>query len=138
MRLRQTRSLAECSKELAAAPSGLLAVELTSTNLLGVLRVVVESGRRFPLCAHDRAGRAVDGGARVVAARSGSGAPGYLAGAGRFWSAIAERHFSAAAPPATTLAAEIWDRLPWGDAGTNAITTKEATTNDDANNRGSE
>lgn len=114
--LRQTRGLAEAAGELAEAPTSLLALEVTRQNFTAVLAQVSEIERKLSP-------------ARVIIlAQRGLGDYEWLfreAGAIYFTSSPRElsglvnltlRHFSRLpAPAALSLAAQVWDALPWSD-----------------------
>lgn len=113
VRLCETRSLADCRRELAAAPSCLVAVEVNPANLLAALELFAEMGRRYPL-------------ARAVAIAQRGGAPfeAALREAGAIYfttspreadvlARLAVRHAARIPLARTTFAAQIWDSLPW-------------------------
>lgn len=118
IRLRETRGLADCRSELAAAPASLVVVEVTAANLDAALELLADAGRRFPL-------------ARVVAvAQRGSEFYEWLlreAGAIHFTTSpraadvlarLAVRHAARLPLPRTAFVTQIWDALPWQDAAT--------------------
>lgn len=115
IRLRQTRSLVECSAVLAQAPASLLAVEATRENLAGVLALLVDVAKKF---SQARA---------IVLADRGLESYEWLlreAGAVHFTvspreshdlALLARRHLEHAGAARADLAAQIWDALPWSD-----------------------
>ena len=116
IRLRETRSLAECAGGLVAAPASVVAVELTTTNLAGVLKLASELGRGFPLAR------------LAVLAERGLEPFQWLlreAGAVHFTTSprrpqelvrLVQRHAERIPRPRTSFAAQIWDWLPWHEA----------------------
>ena len=116
MPLRQTRSLDECCEELVRAPGRLLVLEVSEINLQNVLELAADLGRRFP---HARwAG---------VAKRGYESYDGLLreAGAVHFATSprtadvlarLAVRHAARVPQPKLSLAARIWESLPWHEA----------------------
>jgi hypothetical protein len=118
IRLRQTRGLGECAHELAAAPASLLALEVTRENLSGVLTLLSDLGRKFPLAR-----------AMVLAERGLEPYEWLLreAGAVHFTTSprepdelarLATRHVNRVGVSETHWAARIWSSLPWSDAAT--------------------
>lgn len=116
--LRETRSLAECRAELAAAPASVLVVEITPARLSGTLDLVADAPRLFPLAS-----------IVVVGPRDSASCESLVreAGAVHFTtspSAAAEiarltlRHAERVPRPRTSLAAQIWESLPWPEAAT--------------------
>ena len=116
LRVCETRTLADCRRELTAAPASLVVVELTESNVAGALDLVVDVVRSFPW-------------ARVVAVAERGWEPyEWLlreAGAIHFITSprkadmlarLAVRHVARLPVPPTTLVAEIWDSLPWHDS----------------------
>ena len=111
--MRQTRSLAECAAELAAAPQSLLALELSRQNVAGVLALLNGLGRQYPSAV-----------AAVLAERGWESYEWLLreAGAMHFTTSprqadelvrLAVRHISRQSAPQKNFAAQIWDALPW-------------------------
>lgn len=109
----ETRTLADCRHQLAAAPTSLLVVELLPTGVPGTLELLGDLGRSFPLA------RAV-----AVAARGLEPYEWVLreAGAIHFTTSpresdvlarLAVRHVARLPAERATLAAQIWDSLPW-------------------------
>jgi hypothetical protein len=114
--LRETRSLAECEAELREAPGSFLVVELTATNLGSVLELLARVGAEY------RWSRIA-----VVAERSLAECEWAMreAGAIHFASStrkaaelarLAERHAALVPRPKRSLAAQVWDSLPWPEA----------------------
>lgn len=116
VRLRQTRGLGECAAELAEFPTSLLALELTRQNFAGVLALLSAVGRKFPqarvvILAQRELGD-YEWLFREAGAIHFTSSPRELAGL----PGLVRRHFRRVpAPPATSLAAQVWDALPWGD-----------------------
>lgn len=119
--LRETRSLTECEAELREATGSFLVIELTAANLTGVLELLARIG------AEHRWARVA-----VVAERSlAEGEWGACewavreAGAIHFATSprkaaelarLAERHAALVPRPKRSLAAQVWDSLPWPEA----------------------
>jgi hypothetical protein len=114
--LRETRTLADCRQELAAAPASLLVVEVSDSNLGGVLDLAADVEHIFPWA------RLV-----AVAARDGEDREWLLreAGAIHFTTSprtaatlarLAARHAARIPLPRAALVAEIWDSLPWQES----------------------
>ncbi len=119
--LRETRSLAECEAELREAPESFLVVELTATHLGGVLELLTCVGAEYRW-------------ARIAVVAERSVAAGELtacewtmreAGAIHFVTSprqaaelarLAERHAALVPRPKRSLAAQVWDSLPWPEA----------------------
>ena len=115
MRLRQTRSLAECAAVMDRAPASLLALEATRENLAGVLALLVDVTKKFPRA------RAI-----VLADRGLESYEWLLREAGAVYftvsprgshdlALLAGRHLERACAPQADLAAQIWDALPWSE-----------------------
>ena len=114
--LRQTRGLDECIRDLDAAPASLLVLELARENLAGVVRLLGQLERRYPMA------RAI-----VVAPRELESYEVLMREAGavhfatsprdcRGLAEIANRHIPMVAVREPQLAAGLWEALPWGDA----------------------
>lgn len=114
--LRETRSLAECEAELREAGGSFLVVELTATNPGGVLELLARVGTEH------RWARAA-----VVAERSLAECEWAMREAGAIHFAtsprkaselarLAERHVALVPRPKRSLAAQVWDSLPWPEA----------------------
>jgi hypothetical protein len=119
VRLRQTRAVGECVSVLAEAPTSLLAVELTSQNLARVLATMDEVSRKFPqarvVVLAQRGLEGYEWLLREAGALHFTASPRELAG----FEALARRHFERVpGPPTATLAAQVWDALPWNDVAT--------------------
>ena len=112
VRVWETRTLADCGKELAASPASFAVLEL-SGEPAAVLRFLARQPREFPA-------------ARLAVAADGSraGDEGLLreAGAVHFLSSprqagllarLACRHLAQAPPPLQGLSERIWSGLPW-------------------------
>ncbi len=111
--MRQTRSLAECAAELAAAPESLLALELSRQNVAGILALLSSLGRQYPSAA-----------ALVLAERGWESYEWLLREAGTMHFTTSPRqpdelvrlvagHISRQSAPQQNFAAQIWDALPW-------------------------
>jgi hypothetical protein len=129
IRVRQTRSLAECLDELRAAPASLMMLELVPENIAGVLCLLESLERRFPMAR-----------AAVVADRSLGHHDALLreAGAVHFTTSprqmpllarLAQRHASRTPRVPVPLAVRVWSSLPWGD--TSAETSENGLTRAD-------
>lgn len=114
--LRETRSLAECEAELREAPESLLVVELSATNLGDLFDLLARVGAKY--CWARLA---------VVAERSLAECEWAVreAGAIHFVTSpreavelarLAERHAALVPRPKQSLAAQVWDSLPWPEA----------------------
>jgi hypothetical protein len=116
LRLRETRNLADCRGELAAAPASLVVVEVSESNLAAVVELAVDVERMFPW-------------ARMVAVASrGCEAWEWLlreAGAIHFTTSprtadtlarLAARQTARIPTARGTLVAEVWDSLPWPES----------------------
>ena len=113
IRVYETRTLADCRRELAARPASLVAVELLGNNVTGTLDLLADVARTFPLARG------------VAVAQRGWESYEWLlreAGALHFTTSprqcdvlarLAVRHAARTVTPRTTLVAQIWDSLPW-------------------------
>jgi hypothetical protein len=113
VRVWETRSLADCWQELAAAPGSFLVVELRPDNAEGLLGRMVWLPREFPLAR-----------VAVVAARGLAGHEWLMREAGAVHmtcsprrlgplAEIALRHLAGIPAPQQTMVARIWSSLPW-------------------------
>ena len=117
VRVRESRSLADCWEMLAAAPASFVVVELTPGNAALLLRQMARLQGDFPLAR-----------VAVVADRS-LGCyqwPMREAGAVHFvcsprqsgpLARLAARHLAQAPAPQRSLTQQIWASLPWGKEG---------------------
>ena len=116
MGMRQIRSLDQCAGELAELPGSLLALELRRENLLGVLDLLVELGREFPLARFvmlaERGCEEYEKLMHEAGAVYFSTSPRQLSSVAR----LASNHLQRQPTMRVSLAAEIWSSLPWGDA----------------------
>ena len=114
--LAETRSLGECTAELAQSPGSFLALEATERNLLAVVDLLSSLNRRDPLAR-----------ALVLSGDGLAGSEGLLREAGavhfvtstRAATALAqvfENHFRRVPLPPKNLADSVWESLPWADA----------------------
>jgi hypothetical protein len=114
--IRQLRVLGDVPAELALSPASVLVVEVTAANIAAVLDLLTELGRAFPLA------RAVAvGEGKAEAQRDAlleAGAVDHITSprnADRI-AGMARRHLERAPQPRQTIAARIWESLPWQDA----------------------
>jgi hypothetical protein len=114
--IRQLRVLGDVTAELALSPASLLVVEVAAANFSPVLELLGEMGRAFPLA------RAVAVGEQNAEsprdALREAGAVDFVTSprsADRI-AGIVRRHLERAPRPRLTLAARIWESLPWQDA----------------------
>ncbi len=118
VRLRETRSLAECAAALAAAPTSVLALELVPRNLAGVLELVGEMASRFPqaraVILADHAMQSCEGPLREAGALHFVASPRELAGLGR----TVRNHLASLPSVQAGFAEAVWEALPWGDVST--------------------
>ena len=116
--LRQTRLLDECVDELGRAPGSLVVLEVSAANLQNVLGLAAELGCQFPQARW-----------AAVAERGNASYEGLLreAGAVHFATSprtadvlarLAVRHAARVPQPRMSLAARIWESLPWHEAAT--------------------
>jgi DNA-binding NtrC family response regulator len=114
--IRQLRVLGDVSAELELSPASLLVVEVTAENFAPVLELLADLGRAFPLA------RAVAVGERNAAAlreaMREAGAVDFVTSprSADQIAGIVRRHLERAPRPRLTLAARIWESLPWQDA----------------------
>jgi hypothetical protein len=120
IRLRQTRGLEECVRQLAAAPASLLALEVSRGNLPGGLALLVDVGRRFPasrsIVLAERGCERYEWLLREAGAVHFSVSPRESESLAR----LAVRHFGLATVPLADecrgdVTSQIWDALPWND-----------------------
>lgn len=118
VRLRQTRTLAECAAELSAAPLSLVALELTATNIPGVVDLVSQMSVRFP---HARAMVVCEGDLAYYEWLLREAGAIYFAASTRALTGLDRlvrnhlQHIPAIRPSFATL---VWETLPWADAAT--------------------
>ena len=117
VRVRESRSLADCREMLAAAPASFVVVELTPGNAALLLRQMARFPGDFPLAR-----------LAVVADRSLADYEWLMreAGAVHFvcsprqsgpLASLAARHLAQAPAPRLSLTQHIWASLPWGKEG---------------------
>ncbi len=119
VKLRETRSLAECREELAQAPASLLAVELSPGRLSESLDLLSDVGRAYPLA---RTVMMAPRGCESYEELLGEAGAVHFTTSPRTAATIARlaaRHAARVPRPRTTFAAQIWESLPWPDAVTN-------------------
>jgi hypothetical protein len=112
----ETRSLGECSVELALSPGSLLALEVTERNLAAVVDLLSGLNRRDPL-----ARAIVLAGEGMIASESllrEAGAVHVVTStrAATVLAPVFENHFRRVPSPPRSLADSVWDSLPWTDA----------------------
>ena len=118
VRLQQTRSLAECTTELAAAPTSLVALEVTAANFAGVLPWLGRLSARHPLArAVVLADRGLVNGEwllREAGALHVTTSPRDLG----WFRGLIKNHLAGLPSPKVGLARELWDALPWSELAT--------------------
>jgi DNA-binding NarL/FixJ family response regulator len=118
MPLRQTRSLDECLEELGRSPGSLLVLEVSAANLRDVIGLAADLGRRFPharwVAVTDRANASYEGLLREAGAVHFVVSPRTADILAR----LAVRHAARVPQPRASLAARIWESLPWHEAAT--------------------
>ncbi len=116
VRLVQTRGLAECAAELAAAPASLLALEVTTGNLASVVELLVELAARFPaaraVVLADTETRLCEDLLREAGAIHVFDSPRKLEG----MRATIRNHLAHAGTADVGFAESVWDALPWREA----------------------
>ena len=115
-RVRETRSLTECGRELEQGPASVVALELTMENCEAVVRRLIDLPRRFPRA------RAIALGPRVLkpfeclVREAGAThvllSPRRVADAAR----LIERHMLQTTGDPLTFRQAISHRLPWGNS----------------------
>ena len=111
--LSQTRSLTECSRELASSPASLVAVECTAANLDQVLVAIGEWSRRYP---HARMAVVVDSPlepAEAMLREAGAVCVLLSLRQAPTLSRLARRHLARAPQSELPLRESILERLPW-------------------------
>jgi hypothetical protein len=118
LRLRETRSLADCLHELDESPASVVVVEFSEALLERALDLLGEVGRRFPsalvVAVAPRGWEPYEGLLREAGAVHFTTSPRD----GDVLARIAVRHAALIPAPGTTFAARIWDSLPWPEAAT--------------------
>jgi hypothetical protein len=118
MPMRQTRSLDECVEELGRAPGSLLVLEVSAANLQNVLERTADLARRFPharwVAVAERANVSYEGLLREAGAVHFATSPRTADTLAR----LAVRHAARVPQPRMSLAARIWESLPWHEAAT--------------------
>ena len=123
--LAETRSLGECSAELALSPGSLLALEVTERNLAAVVDLLCGLSRRDPLArALVLAG---DGMVASEALLREAGAVHFMTTtrAATGLEQVFENHFRRVPSPPKNLADSVWESLPWADATATLTHEKE-------------
>jgi hypothetical protein len=115
VRMRQTRSLAECQKELTTAPNSFVALELTAENAAAVVELLWASGRNHPqaTCVALAAG---EGAAFEWMVREAGAA--HVVTSRRDLPEVAKmvrRHCSRVPGRRASIQEQIWASLPWSD-----------------------
>lgn len=116
----ETRSLTQCSRELTASPSSLVAIETTPDNLENVVALLLLQSRRFDgakcVLVGDDALHLAEPLLREAGAVAVFSSPRQAPQLAR----IALRHLAHAPPADLPLVEAIWDRLPWRAFATRA------------------
>jgi hypothetical protein len=111
--LRQTRSLAECGRELAAAPASLVAIECTSDNLDKAALAINEWATRYP---HSRLAAFLDSSLTAAESLLREAGASAVIDSPRQAPALARlalRHLARAPAGDLPFAESIRHRLPW-------------------------
>lgn len=115
-RVHETRSLAECRRELAQSPASLIAVEVTMENCETLLERLLDLTRRFPkaraITFGSRALKPLECLVREAGATDVLLSPRRIADAAR----LIERHVAQATGDQLPFRQAIWNRLPWSDS----------------------
>jgi hypothetical protein len=116
--LQQTRSLGECTAELAASPTSLVALEVTAANLSGVVPWLARLPARYPrACVIALADRELPGAEwllREAGALHVTVSPRELQGI----AGIVKNHLARLPAPKTGVVQQLWDTLPWSQLAT--------------------
>jgi len=111
--VRETRSLAECWRELEQSPASLVALELTSEDSEALVRRLLDLSRRFPRARAIVLGRRVLKPFESLFREAGAAhvllSPRGVSGAAR----LIERHMAQVPREQLTFHQSIWNRLPW-------------------------
>lgn len=114
--VRETRSLTECVAELQTAPTSFLVVEVTATNLPAAFELLARVNAEFRWArvavVAERALAECEWGLREAGAIHFATSPRKAAELAR----LAERHAALAPGAKRSLAAQVWDSLPWPEA----------------------
>jgi hypothetical protein len=109
----ETRSLAECGRELATAPASLVAVEATSENLAAVVAAAVGWSRRFPSARTLAMASRAPVETELVLREAGVVAVLRSTREARAAARLVLRHLSRAPVAEMSLLESIFKRLPW-------------------------
>jgi len=116
----ETRSLAQCLRELAASPASLVAIETTMDNLDSVVALIESQSRRFDQARFVALAGDSIASAEPLLREAGAAAVFTSARQARQLARIALRHLAHAPPDDLPLVEAIWDRLPWRGFATRA------------------
>jgi len=115
-RVHETRSLAECWRELEQSRASLIAVELTMENCETLLERLLNLTRRFPsaraIAFGSRTLRPLEYLVREAGAMDVLLSPRRMADAAR----LIERHMAQATGDQLPFRQSIWNRLPWSNS----------------------
>jgi len=115
IRVFETRTPADCRRELVVSPASLVAVELQPSNVAGTLNLLADVKGRFPLsravAMAERGWEPYEWLLREAGAIHFTTSPRQSAALAR----LAVRLAGRVPVPRTTLVAQIWDSLPWPD-----------------------
>jgi hypothetical protein len=115
LRIRQTRSLADCRAEIDASPTSFVVLELTAANAHPMLTQIARSTGRYPhlrvAVLADRSLGALEWPVREAGAVFFATTPRRVEMLAR----MVVRHSAAAPPPERTCEEEIRACLPWGE-----------------------
>lgn len=123
VRVSQSRGLAECTAELAKAPTSLVAIELSRQNLSAALAFLTGLSVKFTLARAivlidyelaECTAAECEALAREAGALYFATSPRELAGVGR----TVLNHLAGLPATRGSFADHVWDALPWADAAT--------------------
>jgi DNA-binding NtrC family response regulator len=115
-RVHETRSLAECWRELEHSPASVIAFELTMENCEAVLEWLLDLSRRFPraraIAMGPRLLKPFESLVREAGATHVLLSPRGVADAAR----LIERHVAQTPDDQLPFRQSVWSRLPWGNS----------------------
>lgn len=118
VRLRQTRTLAECAHELSVAPLSLVALELTAKNATAIADLVSRMSARFP---HARAMVVCEGDLAHYEWLVREAGAVYFADSTRALVGLdnlMRNHLQRIPASRSSFAELVWEALPWAEAAT--------------------
>ena len=125
----ETRSLAECGRELAARPASLIVVECTVENLEHAALAIADLAGRYPQCRVAGASAPALRPAEPLLREAGAISVVHSPRQARTLSRLAMRHLARAPQPVLSVREAILERLPWSRWEKAPFVSKNTSTN---------